>query len=66
LLRPLGPVDAACVIRTFQPNLMGAALPHNRFHDPRHGTGTFLLAHDLTLEDVKNLLGQATDAVLGG
>jgi integrase len=54
------PHHTATITRAFQDALDRTGLPHVRFHDLRHSAATFLLAQDMTLEDVKNQLGHST------
>jgi integrase len=54
------PLHPATVTRAFKAARERAELPHSRFHGLRHAAATFHLAQDMTLEDVKRLLGHSS------
>jgi len=54
------PLDARCVIRTFDRILKSAGLPKIRFHDLRHSAATLLLAQGVSPRYVSELLAHSS------
>ena len=53
------PLDGSAVMHRFQRQLAAAGLPHQRFHDLRHGAASYSLAAGVPLRVVQKMLGHS-------
>jgi integrase len=57
---PIGtPLDASAVTHRFHRQLAAAGLPRQRFHDLRHACASYLLASNVPMKVVQEILGHS-------